>query len=552
MLLLNFVPDVFAKVFAIVSSESLSPEDMKHVITTLILLLFNVGPQYYIANKHKSQDIIDLVILQRFLLVPTIVLSILINSDPIVYSLSRFLFLIDVVSIFPMLYFSPDGFLGWCDRIFHKHCGIQQAEGIEIYTAFSCSALATVITLVMYNNVMAAFQVQIGIFLSWNSQWGLYVTGLDSYRKKLLIISIIGSLCVSEGLQVISVPLRINVLILGAGLIGSTYSFATAAASFVYMGFKLFFYLGTVENGLFYMMIGWGVALISVSFAWAIFCWESYDADQQTLAKRIHIQDWTMIIFIFGAAMVMSRLDILKEGEVGYWPSLVLSFSTFMFTVQTKNLIHRKVGAPHHPSWWVDGIFPMQDPINDLVNVSFSITTTIATLGNVIICIYLGYVAIGFEEMAINSPNLWKFLVLHGISIIGHSGFWMIFATTGVPANGWTKIALATSPPGYTKGPILYVDPKNALKPHKFDIFTGVGLLFIGAFCVQSELSPRDDYLLRIFTVFLWSISIPWKIWVHYTDYGYTPAIKPHPNESFAKGVYPYENYKKEKELKTQ
>lgn len=323
-----------------------------------------------------------------------------------------------------------------------QHCGISQAKGLEVYASLFLSALALAYTSVVYHHVMLCHvTIYVGIFVSAIAQWGLIVARKEQYRRAQAVCSIIGLLLVSELLQVTPEPLRFHAVTQALILVGRPYSLGSSVVQFFYFSLKLFFYLGGVQDGLFYMMVGWSLATISLSCGWVFFFWYSYDESQQMFLKRIHFQDWTMFIMTLALAGAMRKLDILEPGKVGYWPSFVISFSLFQFTGQTKNLIHRRVGAPHHPSWWVDGIVPMQDPNCDAVNVVFAFTTAVATVGNVLLCLLIGYAAIGIDQLAFGAPSLWKFLVFHGFLLIGYSGFWMIFATSGLPPNGFSKLA---------------------------------------------------------------------------------------------------------------
>ena len=114
MLLLQYInPELFASALLI---ESL---DIAMALKApLILLSTIVIPQYYLTVKTKSQDMIDLIILQRLLILPLVTLVYLLQPDmlPIV----RMMLLFDVLPAMPLIYVSGDGLPGLFERLFFK------------------------------------------------------------------------------------------------------------------------------------------------------------------------------------------------------------------------------------------------------------------------------------------------------------------------------------------------------------------------------------------------------------------------------------------------
>ena len=78
-------------------------------------------------------------------------------------------------------------------------------------------------------------------------------------------------------------------------------------------------------------------------------------------------------------------------------------------------------------------------------------------------------------------------------------------------------------PPG-TDGPILAVDPKNAIPWHKFCLLFGIFLVIFGVFFTTAFLEKNRAFLER-FTIAVWTVSLSWKVLVHIQDYGYVPKL---------------------------
>jgi hypothetical protein len=53
----------------------------------------------------------------------------------------------------------------------------------------------------------------------------------------------------------------------------------------------MLFYLGTIEDGLFYWMIGWKIATIMVSLGWLFLFWECHADMHRIFPPRIHFQE---------------------------------------------------------------------------------------------------------------------------------------------------------------------------------------------------------------------------------------------------------------------
>jgi len=321
---------------------------------------------------------------------------------------------------------------------------------------------------------------------------------------------------ISEG---VDNNLKLSCILL-VGSIASKFGILAACGSGLYSYYHTVKYLEGIDDGVYYWCMYAGPVLImGCSFTNLSFLLSSANFDQKRYLLRLHSQDWLMAMFCVALAGAMKRGDYLGSGSLGCWlaqwtPVIFCSFNNL-----SKNLIRRKSAPPHHPSWWVDNTFQFQDD-SEVVNVSFSIATAFATVGLTVLLVIALVRGIGLHHMLIGTPKLSLFLVMHGFVLVAFTGFWMIFASSGMPPHGAAKM-FRTFPPG-SDGPILAVDPKNAIPPHKFCLLFGMILVIVGAFFGDSFLEGHRGLLER-FTVAVWAVSLGWKGYVHVKDYGYVP-----------------------------
>jgi hypothetical protein len=273
------------------------------------------------------------------------------------------------------------------------------------------------------------------------------------------------------------------------------------------------------------MIVGFGLVVVSGTIT-IFLMYDEFDADQRRFLMRLHFQDWSMGLFCVVLAGVLKKADYLGEGTLGAWLAKWSPVIFVFFTNQSKDLIRRRTAPPHHPTWWVDSTWKFQDE-SDLVNVAFSISTAFATIILTVLCVIVLVKSIGLEKMQWGEPSLSLFCIMHGFMIVVHSGFWMIFASSGIPPTGRARM-FRLFPPD-TGGPFLACDPKNCIWPHKFDIVTGLFTAGLGAFAQESAFKASEVAAVKKIVIAVWVISIANKVFVHIKDFGYVPACKPNP-----------------------
>lgn len=336
-----------------------------------------------------------------------------------------------------------------------------------------------------------------------------------------------GMLYVSEMLEFNTLIFRIQVAVLLIGCLGPWFGIISECAAVVFLYFDMTTYLETVDDGLFYwcMIVGFGLVVVSGTIT-IFLMYDEFDADQRRFLMRLHFQDWSMGLFCVVLAGVLKKADYLGEGTLGAWLAKWSPVIFVFFTNQSKDLIRRRTAPPHHPTWWVDSTWKFQDE-SDLVNVAFSISTAFATIILTVLCVIVLVKSIGLEKMQWGEPSLSLFCIMHGFMIVVHSGFWMIFASSGIPPTGRARM-FRLFPPD-TGGPFLACDPKNCIWPHKFDIVTGLISAGLGAFAQESAFKASEVAAVKKIVIAVWVISIANKVFVHIKDFGYVPACKPNP-----------------------
>jgi hypothetical protein len=199
-------------------------------------------------------------------------------------------------------------------------------------------------------------------------------------------------------------------------------------------------YIETVDDGLFYWCMICGFCMTVISGAIQIFLmYDEFDAVQRGYLTRLHFQDWSMGIFCVVLAGGLKQAGFLGRRTLGAWLAKWAPVMFVFFTNQSKDLVRRKTAPPHHPTWWHEGTWQFQDN-SDLVNVLFSISTAFATIVMTILCVIALIKSIGLEKMYWGEPSLSLFCIMHGFMLMVHSGFWMIFASSGIPPTGRARI----------------------------------------------------------------------------------------------------------------
>ena len=386
---------------------------------------------------------------------------------------------------------------------------------------------ATIMPTSEHLSLIAAF---VGCFDSGVVLWG-YACNSKGYSKVAAtayrIGVCVGMLYVSEILEFNTLIFRIQVAVLVAGCIGPWFGIISECLAITFLYLDMTTYLETVDDGLFYWCMICGFAMTVISGAIHIFLmYDEFDAVQRGYLTRLHFQDWSMGIFCVVLAGGLKQAGYLEPGTLGAWLAKWAPVIFVFFTNQSKDLVRRKTAPPHHPTWWHEGTWQFQDD-SDLVNVLFSISTAFATIVMTILCVIALVKSIGIEKMYWGEPSLSLFCIMHGFMLMVHSGFWMIFASSGIPPTGRARI-FRIFPPD-TGGPFLACNPKNCIWPHKFDIVAGLFFAALGAFAHESTFKTSEVVAVKKVIIVVWAITIANKGFVHIKDFGYVPAVKPNP-----------------------
>lgn len=382
----------------------------------------------------------------------------------------------------------------------------------------------------------------LGLSLSFFGCWYIgiiffcFACNEEGYDKKSAIMYRVGVaaglLYTSEMMGINTVTFRVQAIVVLLGCVGPWFGIVSECIGVLFLYNDTVSHLANVEDGIFYWCIFAGLGLvIGASFVQVFLMYDEFNYDQRKYLMRLHRQDYFMGFFCMALAGALQQGNNLDEGTLGCWLAKWAPMIFLAFTNLSKNLIRRKSAPPHHPTWWVDNTFQFQDD-SEFVNVSFSIVTALATVGLTILVVIALVNCIGLDKMLMNSDSLSLFCIMHGFVMASYSGFWMIFAASGMPPHGRAKM-FRIFPPG-TDGPILACDPKNCVNPHIFDLFFGILIVLFGAFVFTNyELNAALTDLVKRVIIGLWVISISWKVVVHIQDYGYVPAHTPNPFDEF-------------------
>eukprot|EP00522_Entomoneis_paludosa_P004314 CAMPEP_0172470854 /NCGR_PEP_ID=MMETSP1065-20121228/67425_1 /TAXON_ID=265537 /ORGANISM="Amphiprora paludosa, Strain CCMP125" /LENGTH=148 /DNA_ID=CAMNT_0013228911 /DNA_START=126 /DNA_END=572 /DNA_ORIENTATION=+ len=135
------------------------------------------------------------------------------------------------------------------------------------------------------------------------------------------------------------------------------------------------------------------------------------------------------------------------------------------------------------------------------------------------------WVAVGPESYSFGTQESWKFAFIHGMTLIFHSGIWMIFASSGIPPIGDAKHFRAFPP---ELPAIVQARPHDCIPAHKTDLLMGNVLLFIGFTSILDD--GKFDALLKGGVAVCWTIAILYKLKVHKDGWGYKITADPDPN----------------------
>ncbi len=359
----------------------------------------------------------------------------------------------------------------------------------------------------------------------------------DEYCHKLAIVYrvsvAIGLLYSSEILRDNVLAFRVQALIVLLGSVGPWIGIISEGFGCLLIYDATTSFLTGEENGIYNWCIFAGLGIImGFSYLQGFLLYGEFDEVQKNLFRRLRFQDYLMAMLCVALAGALKQGNDLGKGSLGCWLATWSPLILATFSNLSKNLIRRKSGTPYHPSWWVDNTFPYHDE-SDLVNVTFSISTTMATAVLTILIVIALANCFGLDKMLIGGTSLSSFCIMHGFGLVAVSGVWMIFASCGLPPQGRARKFRIFPPP--TEGAILACDPKNCIPPHKFDLVVGIGIVLFGTFALNSSgtiLNTEQEDQAKRFICSIWVISILWKVMIHYQDYGYVSQA-PNPFEEF-------------------
>jgi hypothetical protein len=138
----------------------------------------------------------------------------------------------------------------------------------------------------------------------------------------------------------------------------------------------------------------------------------------------------------------------------------------------------------------------------------------------------------GLSIWILTGLNFGISVVLNGFRLIAHSGFWMIFATSGMPPWQDQDRLHADGSALHQRCFRLCQPEECPYAPHVRSSYRTV-FTSIGAFSFGGDSSASADYSLRTFTMLSWGVFIVWMLGAHSKDWGDFPLHKPNQYEEF-------------------
>lgn len=534
---LKFFP-IAIQMMYMASESDMTPEAIRATEGVYSMLGLIVGPSYFLAQKGENIAAVDLACVQRAVLIPVITASYLLGHDPYPGQMFFIMMIIfDVMGGFFEACMAPGGIMGIYNRFYNQYVRDKGALTREGWTGLCTGVIYMIASVVLPEceplSLVSAF---IGCFATSMTLAGF---GCDNSTNPsdvaiFRIFSLAGLLYTSEVMGFNTTVHRVQAVAMAAGLVSTQLGLIVKSVGAFYLYVAMTSYLETVEDGLFYFVLATGLFPMICSFIWVFLWYDQYTPKQQGFIRRIHWQDWSMGVFLIVLAPALKKAEYLDTPMGMYLAKFLAPLSLNFFCLYSKFLIHINIGAPFHPTWWVDSDFPMQAPVErDYINVLYGVITAHATI---ILVLFTGatlHFCIGFQSLAMDEPDMWKFMVMHGFGMVSYSGLWMIFASSGLPPMGRAKKWRYFPPP--TDMAFVQADPKSCIGPHKFDLSFGLFFAFLGGFIFANfnGLDEGQEYLARVAVFITWAYSLAWKVVVHWKDWGYVPAHKPNPYEEY-------------------
>eukprot|EP00527_Entomoneis_sp_CCMP2396_P000802 CAMPEP_0198137314 /NCGR_PEP_ID=MMETSP1443-20131203/836_1 /TAXON_ID=186043 /ORGANISM="Entomoneis sp., Strain CCMP2396" /LENGTH=570 /DNA_ID=CAMNT_0043798711 /DNA_START=71 /DNA_END=1783 /DNA_ORIENTATION=- len=536
------IPYMWSIVLFNVGLDAFNEENTKSMQAVFLMLLIVIVPAYVATLMYKYTSYIAVSAVQRIVLVFSCALVTgLIGQDA--FPGKQFvatMFVVDVGGGFAHAFAHPNGISGcfkdcWQLTKNTPTTPFNKALRVESYVGMVFGFMAIVYAAVVANVKCGIIIVMVATFVVfiWT---GFHANDPSETPTKILIahrLLIVASLCYLSEVQDFNVLNDVframSVSMIGA--IVSPYLGAIVSGVSTLYFYKLGCdYIMAQEEGsslpLIWMGL-WGVVTVVLSYGWVFLFYDEYDDKQKKRVMGTNWQDRILGFFCFVSGAALAKAGHFSPGTVGEPVIYLLPPITIWFTLETKMLNHMQVGTPFHPSWWMEGDLPRFSK-TDWVNATFGIATALITVVLTSYAMYAVWVAMGPESYSFNfssEDHAWKFAFMHGMTFIFHSGFWMIFASSGVPPIGDGKAFRAFPPEIPTPMPCR---PHDCIPVHKRDLLMGNALLFLG-FTSILDGGEYDLYLKAVVAIF-WTISILSKVKTHYDGWGYKYTGDPDPN----------------------
>eukprot|EP00588_Corethron_pennatum_P031718 CAMPEP_0194347394 /NCGR_PEP_ID=MMETSP0171-20130528/105965_1 /TAXON_ID=218684 /ORGANISM="Corethron pennatum, Strain L29A3" /LENGTH=136 /DNA_ID=CAMNT_0039114641 /DNA_START=81 /DNA_END=492 /DNA_ORIENTATION=+ len=126
--------------------------------------------------------------------------------------------------------------------------------------------------------------------------------------------------------------------------------------------------------------------------------------------------------------------------------------------------------------------------------MTFSVGTGLITVVLTTYAYYAISTAVGSSSLGLGTENTFRFMLIHGMLFIFHSGLWMIFASSGIPEMGdHPKIRAFPPyvPPGFLG--FLDADPTTVSPFTKWILQQALSACFSEFFSVYLPLWSMDD-----------------------------------------------------------
>jgi len=189
--------------------------------------------------------------------------------------------------------------------------------------------------------------------------------------------------------------------------------------------------------------------------------------------------------------------------------TFVMPWSSYWFTMQSKLLMHLHGGTPFHMSWVDMGLGTKFTELTTDITFWFAtgfMTVVTPALLVLLVIYFLGSPLRPFEEIAKAATlreavrPLKTAMVQQMVLLIGFTGGWMIFVSSGLPLHTKFLTELAGIPPP------IPVDTRVAVQVHRYDLMFAMFVAFGGWMLTDC----RNDQLQQVKRCFKLLVSATW------------------------------------------